>query len=392
MTRAIETCLLLLPAIATAAGPPGEPATTSVDKVYQGYRPDFIDMQGAPGSLMKLSSEKAFFTRCLIDQSMRANALIEAGIQNEGKGQYRKALQTYQQVIERFPDALFRICPYGVYVPVAYYAQLRILNFPSEHLAFYRVKYDARAREPFEMSKKSFSIESLAHIRDNMLCTSYGADAMLLLGDAELDRGNYLAALEYFTTARKDFPDRDVRTPELALKIAYCRKMLGEKVTPTLPAKTGNTALDAAALKAFLKYVQDSKTPKTELVSQRSSPSAITADDYMHMLPTSDPLGLKKPVWSKPKPGGGLTVDTQPVVTDRSVLYRHLNILYCRSLLNGERWERNPDSSYETHIQSTPFIPCVSRDVTDLFVPRPQIVVQELGREPASIPWHYAYQ
>jgi hypothetical protein len=39
----------------------------------------------------------------------------------------------------------------------------------------------------------------------------------------------------------------------------------------------------------------------------------------MHMPPTTDPMDLKKPAWARPKSGGGLTVDTQAVVTERSV-------------------------------------------------------------------------
>jgi hypothetical protein len=42
---------------------------------------------------------------------------------------------------------------------------------------------------------------------------------MLALGDAALDRGHYLEALEYYETVRDFFPDKDLQTPELTLKI-----------------------------------------------------------------------------------------------------------------------------------------------------------------------------
>ncbi|MCX7590927.1 MAG: PQQ-like beta-propeller repeat protein, partial [Kiritimatiellae bacterium] len=48
------------------------------------------------------------------------------------------------------------------------------------------------------------------------------------------------------------------------------------------------------------------------------------------------------PVWVQELPGSRLDfyVYTQPVVTDKSVIYRHKNIVYCRSILTGElRWK-----------------------------------------------------
>ncbi len=68
----------------------------------------------------------------------------------------------------------------------------------------------------------------------------------------------------------------------------------------------------------------------------------IAADDYTLLPPTDDPLALKEPVWrNAPLPGSRLDffVTTQPVVTRDSVIYRHKNIVYCKSILNGEaRW------------------------------------------------------
>ncbi len=289
---------------------------------------------------MELSAEPTFHSESFVNRSARADALVAAGIKKEKKGDYRLAIDIYQQVIDKFPDILYRISPYGVYIPVSNYCQMRLLNFPAEHLKFYREKNDSRARELFDVSKAKNSLEGLAHIRDNMLCTTYGAKSLLVLGNAELDRGHYLAALEYFTMVRTYFPEKEVHTPELTLKILYCRKMLGEKVDIKLPANIKNSELSSEKLKAFLKFIKDSSAERPDLISQRRSPGNITTDDYAHMLPTTDPLALKSPVWSKLKSGGGLSIETQPVVTDRSVIYRHLNCIYCRSILNGElRWE-----------------------------------------------------
>ncbi len=312
----------------------------SLDDVYQGFSPDFLASVPMPDKKkMKLSTETTFFSESFVDRSSRADALVAAGIESEEKGDYRRAIEIYQQVIDKFPDALFRINSFGIYVPVSHYCQMRLLNFPDEHLNFYREKNDSKAKELYEVSRKKNSLEGLAMIRDNMLCTTYGAKSLLVLGDAELDRGNYLAALEYFTMIKKYFPDKSMHTPELSLKVAYCRKMLGEKVDIALPEDLSNSRLGRDKLKSFVAFIKKCIPEKPGLVFQRRSPPYVSADDYAHMIPTTDPLGLKEPVWSMPKSGGGLTVDTLPVVTDRSIIYRHLNRIYCRSILNGElRW------------------------------------------------------
>jgi outer membrane protein assembly factor BamB len=319
----------------------------TLESVYEDYRPDFVDphlhsrlrLQYPPRKEMKTSTERAFFSRTFVNTSDRADALVEAGLEAEEAGKYRQALDLYQQVIDRYPDTLYRISRYGIYVPVSRYCQLRILHFPEPHVRFYRDKHDGRARDYFNSAQAKYSLEGLAYVRDNMLCTSYGARAMLVLGDAALDTGHYLAALEYFRSVKDDFPDKHVQTPRLDLKIAYCRKMLREDVDLALAARPENDERASKQLDAFLRFAKQETPEKPGRFLQKTSPRCVTADDYGYMLPTDDPFALKEPVWSVPKSGGGLTVDTQPVVTERSVIYRHLNRVYCRSILNGElRW------------------------------------------------------
>jgi outer membrane protein assembly factor BamB/tetratricopeptide (TPR) repeat protein len=348
--RALAALSLLL--VASAARSEDAPVIpkapkTALDRLYERYRPDFLGrghprdalVQPAPAARMRVSTEPSFYSQCYIELSDRADALVRAGMTAEAERRHRQALEIYQQVIDKFPEALYRMSGHGIYVPAAQYCQLRILAFPRQDLQFYRDKHEARARELFETYSRRYSREGLAFIRDRLLCTMHGARAVLTLGDAELDRGHYLAALEYYSIVKTHFPDEKLRTAELAMKTAYARKMLGDKVVLNPPKPTKGDLLKPAALRACHDFVQKSVPEKHEFFEQRHSESCITADDYMHMLPTEDPLGIREPVWSVGKGGGGLTVDTQPVVTERSVIYRHLNIVYCRSILNGElRW------------------------------------------------------
>lgn len=54
----------------------------------------------------------------------------------EKKSDFRRALEIYHRVIDNFPDALYRVSDYGVFVPAPTYCQMRMVKFPVEHLGF----------------------------------------------------------------------------------------------------------------------------------------------------------------------------------------------------------------------------------------------------------------
>jgi len=324
--------------------------------LYAGYKPDFLrqidqgDRYGGeftgwkmPEKKMRLSSEPSFYTLNLIHQDSRANALVDAALAKEKQGRYRDALKMYQIVIDRFPHALYRVSNYGVFIPISQYCQRRILGFPRNDLAFYRTLHDAPARETFEQAVRKNSLIGLSEIVDTMLATSYGGRAILELGDASLDTGHYLAALEYYSTIRSFFPRAELRTRELALKMAYCRKMLGD-APGRPPARQAPSKLPEQYVRRLEALLRSARRDKPPFHSQLSSAPHVTADDYTPLPPTDDPMSLKSPVWKQRLPGsrGDFIVYTQPVVTDNSIIYRHKNIVYSRSILNGElRWKND---------------------------------------------------
>ena len=304
---------------------------------------------------MDLSFEPTFYTLTDLHgyskPEPRSTALVRAALEKEQQGEYREALEVYQKVIDQHDDDLYRISKFGIFVPVSQYCQRRILRFPPGDLAFYRTKHDGRAREAFEQTWRTHSLEGLAEIVDNLLATSYGGKAMLALGDAALDRGHHLEALEYYATVWRAFPDAALRTPELELKIAYCRKMLGEKAAAgaqgprRAPRKGPANGKLSPEQRALLERVFEStRYEKPPFHSQRASGPHVACDDYSLCPPTNDPLALAEPVWNHALPGArhDFFVYTQPTVTTNSVVYRHKNIVYCRSILTGElRWRND---------------------------------------------------
>jgi len=352
--------LLLLACTAAAAfgaqpAPPPEKATPRdpYKDIYAKYTPSFLrwmatqdryggEFQGwrPPEKVMKLSSELAFFTLNLIHQDSRADALVKAAIGREQQGRYRDALKMYQMVIDKYPHVLYRVSKFGVFVPISQYCQRRILGFPPRDLDFYRTVHDARARESFDQARRKNSLIGLSEIVDRMLATSYGGRAIVELGNASLDNGHYLAALEYFSTIRDFFPPPQLRTPELDLKVAYCLKMLGGA-----PAKPSGKRVKSDLPKAHLERLETAVAAATRdrppFHSQLASPGCLTTDDYTLLPPTKDPLSLAEPVWKRTMPGSrnDYFLYAQPVVSSNSIIYRHKNIVYSRSILNGElRW------------------------------------------------------
>jgi outer membrane protein assembly factor BamB/tetratricopeptide (TPR) repeat protein len=203
------------------------PLPDPYSEVFRDYDPQFRFPERMEEKERKLSSEPLFFTLNLLEESSRATALVEAGKAKEAEGRFGEAAEIYQKVIDDYPDTLYRVNEFGVFVPVAEYCQLRLLEFPAAAIELYRTKHDARAMESFQYASQHNSLEGLAQIRDSLLATSYGAPALKTLGYSALDRGHYLEALEYFERVWDFFPESRTKNPDLALSMELCRRMLG---------------------------------------------------------------------------------------------------------------------------------------------------------------------
>jgi outer membrane protein assembly factor BamB/tetratricopeptide (TPR) repeat protein len=313
--------------------------------VYKSYKPPFLELVRLPShSKMKLSTERYFFSLNVLHEDSRANALVEAALEREAGGHHREALKMYQIVIDKFPEQLYRVSKYGVFVPVSQYCQRRILGFPAADLKYYRTLRDPRAGETFEQARRKHSLIGLSEVVDNMLATSFGSRAIAELGDAALDNGHYLAALENYDTIRDFFPERESRLRELDLKAALCRRMLGQRKATVPTGKYPKDELPKPVRTRLEQLVRQAEPVQKPFHSQLSSDPHPSTNDYTLFPPSDDPLALKEPVWIQALAGARneFYVWAQPVVTANSVIYRHRNVVYSRSILNGElRWESN---------------------------------------------------
>ena len=174
---------------------------------YLNYSPELLikikDVWKYSEKEMERSSEVKFYTLNEVEEVNRANALVKVAMESEASGDYRKAMNMYQDIITKFSiasdhnEVLYRVSSFGVFVPVAQYCQRRLLNFPKEHLDFFRTLRDPEAKELFDEAVKKYSLDLFSEIVDKYLATTYGGKSLMFLGDSALDRGNYLQALEY---------------------------------------------------------------------------------------------------------------------------------------------------------------------------------------------------
>ncbi|HUV38966.1 MAG TPA: hypothetical protein VMY39_05100, partial [Planctomycetota bacterium] len=158
------------------------------DAVYADYRPVF---EGAlPARLRGFSIQPTFYNRAQVPRDKRVDALIQEGIRREEAGEYPEAIKHYQTIIEKHPDAVIQVSEYGVFISAPMYVQHRILKFPSKHLAYYRLLYDAPAREVYSRALERYSVAGLREVAEFHLATSFGAKALFQLGSRGLDLGH----------------------------------------------------------------------------------------------------------------------------------------------------------------------------------------------------------
>ncbi len=354
-----------------------ETAKTYED-IYRGYKPDFIVrdvnrwVKRGREDPLKLSYQKRFFNMAYVEEDSRVDALIEFGRTREGKGEYRDAMAAYRKVIVEYPHVLYRIAPHGIFIPARRYCQRRILAFPPKELAFYRAMFDAPARDAFERARRRYSLADLREVAELMMATSYGAPALFELGNAALDNGHFEEALAYYRQVRDEFSGADLDTAELILKIAYCRKALGLEVqgpgnpTPNRrPVGAGNALtttprLTAAQRTALMAAIGRLKASVPPFRVQRATPPFDSPADYTLFPPTADAINTDPPVWRQLMPVShrDLSIYTYPVATKDSLIFRHKNIVYCRSLISGAlRWKNDLGGRVRWWNQSDAFFP-----------------------------------
>lgn len=325
------------------------------DEIYKDYAPVFERAQ--PEKLRGFSLQPTFYNRAYVSQDKRVDALVQEGIKREGMGDHREAIKHYQTIVQKFPESLVQVSEYGVFVSATLYVQQRILRFPKKELAYYRMLYDAQAREVYERARAKYSVEGLVEVANFHLATSYGSRALLDLGSRALDVGHCEEAARYFETVLQWFPAGDYDADDVNYRLAYAYRLLGrgDRSDALLEElkKTGTAQKRAPELKwELISALKPSRETRDAFEPQKRHPRYVSFSDYDLFPPLKTRLSTEEYQWrvklpiapevsTDDRPSGGELIPFHlPWIVGNDLYYKHYNRIYCRSLATGKlRWE-----------------------------------------------------
>jgi cellulose synthase operon protein C len=274
-------------------------------------------------------------TKFYPDFSDTADALLRNAASHARDGQWSEAVEIYQRVIGQFGDKVAKLPkddpagdPSGesvLYVDLRQFCQRRLAALPPEARAIYWTRADAQAERWYRQGASQRDRALLRRVVEQALCSSWGDDALDLLGDLAFQDGRFGEALSMYRQLVPDrpddrsgliHPDPGVDLARVAAKKLLCRVALGEDPP------------DNAALEAYAKaYPNASGTLAGRKGTYLQSLTQALASD--HLAPPAQPDGrwptfAGAPTRTKVIPGsidvGSLQwqVDLTPVTATRS--------------------------------------------------------------------------
>ncbi|HEY3969741.1 MAG TPA: PQQ-binding-like beta-propeller repeat protein [Planctomycetaceae bacterium] len=176
----------------------------------------------------------------LLDTDPAASKMLGAARDFLAARQWADAIDLLRQTAEQHGERLVAIEP-GRYVNVQMSADILLSSLPAEGLKLYRAKVDPQARRWFETAKKDRDAEGLERVVRKAFLSSYGDDALLLLGDLAWEQGSLARARSYWEkliplTAPSEagelpvvlkYPDSEIAAEQIQARLVLCRLYQG---------------------------------------------------------------------------------------------------------------------------------------------------------------------
>jgi len=192
-----------------------------------------------------------------LDSSEAAETLLRNAASHVKAGQWSEAVGIYQRVIEQYGEKVARLPrdpdeaggddEFVLFVDLREFCQRTLAALPDEARAVYRRRMDPEAERWFREGQSGRDVAALRRVVDQAFCTSWGDDAIELLGDLAFQDGRFVEALALYRRLAADdpenpfgliHPDPSVDLARVAAKKLLCRAAAGDPPT-------------AADLKAF---------------------------------------------------------------------------------------------------------------------------------------------
>lgn len=156
-------------------------------------------------------------TKFYPDFSDTADALLRNASSHVRDGQWAEAIDIYQRVIQQYGDKVAKLPKDDaasdrtgesvLYVDLRHFCQRRLATLPAEALAIYRRRVDAQAERWYRQGRDERDRAALRRIVEQAFCSTWGDDALDLLGDLAFQDGRFDEAIALYKQLVPDATD-----------------------------------------------------------------------------------------------------------------------------------------------------------------------------------------
>lgn len=277
-----------------------------------------------------------------------------------------------QQQIETQGDSIVPV-ETGRYLNTATACHLLLAALPPEGLATYRQRVDPQARDLFHEGQERLDERPLRRIVTNLFCSSFGDDALWLLGELAFERGSFDQARQSWellvppvagpdsdmpsSSRHLTFPDSQFAPAEVRFRLILCSLVerdaarAGQElaVFERLHAEEQTTVAGTKIrmvdwLRRELQALQNNAPARTETVSSGVDAPDLAAVLWSRTLPENRFLGPSLRLTA----GGSRPLATYPLVHDDTVFVAGSDSIFAFDLRSGQpKWPANGSDNGE---------------------------------------------
>ena len=193
------------------------------------------------------------------DSSDPAETLLRNAATHAVDGQWAETIEIYQRIIDQYGEKVAKLPrnkdegeqadDYVLFVDLRGFCHRSLAKLPPEARAIYRDRIDGRAEGWFRQGQAQRDPSLLRKVVELAFCSSWGDDALELLGDLAFQEGRFSEALAVYRQLVLDkpdskftlvHPDPSVDLPRIAAKKLLCRAAAGETLNAAAEVEAFN--------------------------------------------------------------------------------------------------------------------------------------------------------
>ncbi len=187
------------------------------------------------------------------DSSEKVETLLRNAASLARDSQWSEAIEIYQRIIDQYGDKVAKLPKdkdqvravdqtsdeFALFVNLRAYCHRSLAKLPPEARAIYRTRMDSLAERWFREGESRRDAALLRRVVELAFCSSWGDEALELLGDLAFQDGRFEEALAMYRPLVPDrpddtfglvYPDPSVDLARIAAKKLLCRAAGGEKL------------------------------------------------------------------------------------------------------------------------------------------------------------------